>query len=80
MEQWELDFDVPEPNQWNELRSRFVAGLREAMDYCTDSNFNHQALSDQDALETLVRIAVHAIYHIGQLNLLKRTLRSINQP
>ncbi|MDI9641065.1 DinB family protein [Kamptonema cortianum] len=76
MEQWEHDFDVPEPNQWNELRSRFVAGLKEAMDYCTQEEFKHQAANDDAAVETLTRIATHGAYHIGQLNLLKRAMRS----
>ena len=80
MEQWEHDFDVPEPHQWNELRSRFGAGLREAMEYCTDSEFRHSSLNDEDALETLARIAVHGSYHLGQINLLKRTLRTRNRP
>lgn len=75
MEVWKNDFRDPDPSEWKSLRSRFVEGLQEARDWCGPRFSEHKRESDQKAVDTLLAIAIHASYHMGQMNLLKRAIR-----
>ena len=66
MEIWKVDWRVAETGEWEGLRRDFVEGLKQA-----------RALANKPSLtslevETLLKIAIHASYHLGQMNLLKR--------
>ena len=76
MSVWQGDWQSPPAKDWTALRAQFLAGLRQAKEICGRDPFTHGMESDAEALETLVRIAVHASYHCGQLNLLKRAQRA----
>lgn len=77
MEVWRNDFRVPAEDEFPGLKKRFLSGLTEAMRIAGSDPFDHQLPSDEEAVETLVRIAVHGAYHVGQMNLIKRTVRAI---
>lgn len=70
MQDWKNDWRVPDPSEWEALRKRFLEGLKAARAYCQGTP--HQAESDEKAADLLIRIAVHASYHVGQMALLKR--------
>lgn len=72
MTEWRDDFRVPEPAEFDALRFEFISGLREAQRIASSDPFDHKCTDDQEAIETLVRIAVHGAYHLGQMVLLKR--------
>ncbi|MEQ1933082.1 MAG: hypothetical protein ABL962_04285 [Fimbriimonadaceae bacterium] len=72
MTEWRDDFRVPEPTEFDALRFEFISGLREAARIAASEPFDHKCSDDQEAIETLVRIAVHGAYHLGQMVLLKR--------
>lgn len=74
MTEWRDDFRVPDPDEWDGLRREFLAGLREARAIAA-GELPFQC-SDEEARDTLLRIAVHGAYHCGQMNLLKRMNRS----
>jgi hypothetical protein len=76
MEVWKDDWKEPEPGAWDALRRSFVEGLQKARWYCGDGFGSHKCASDQDAADKLLAIAIHASYHMGQLNLLKRARRA----
>jgi hypothetical protein len=75
MEVWRNDFRDPDPSEWEDLRKRFVEGLAKAREYCGERFKEHRRKSDEDAVNTLLAIAVHASYHMGQINVLKRALK-----
>ncbi len=58
------------------MRRRFVEGLQEARRYCQTDPPALRCDSEEKAVDLLLRIAIHASYHMGQLNLLKRALRA----
>lgn len=66
MEVWEGDWQVPADEEFGDLRERFLAGLHEARAMC-----DWESLDDEQK-DRLIRIAIHAVYHIGQMNLMKR--------
>lgn len=74
--EWKQDFRIPDADEWPDLRQRFVEGLERARAIAASEPFDHQAANDDEAVETLVRIAVHGAYHCGQMNLLKRAHRA----
>lgn len=74
MKVWTEDWQTPEPGDWPELRRRALEGLRQARSYAT-GEATHGMPSDADATSTLLNIAIHAAYHLGQINLLKRSLK-----
>jgi uncharacterized damage-inducible protein DinB len=76
LEQWREDFRPAGEDEWPELRSRFLRGLEAARSLARARPFRHKCASDAEACETLLRIAVHGAYHVGQMNLLKRALRA----
>lgn len=72
MQEWSNDFRVPEASEWAGLRKEFLDGLAQARAIAASEPFAHKLNSDAEAVETLIRIAVHGAYHCGQMNLLKR--------
>jgi hypothetical protein len=74
-EVWKNDFRDPDPAEWPDLRKRFVEGLQKAREYCGEGFKKHKHKSDRDATDTLIAIAIHASYHMGQLNLIKRVVK-----
>lgn len=75
LEVWKQDWSVPDEKQWDPLRKEFLAGLTEAKDIAESKPFRHKAKSDEKAVETLLKIAIHAAYHMGQMNVVKRSLK-----
>ncbi len=75
MKEWKDDFRVPDPEEWEGLRREFIEGLREARRITVSDPFDHRCADDEEAIDTLVKIAVHGAYHCGQMNLLKRMVR-----
>ncbi len=69
------DWEVPPQEQWKELCERFIAGLQEAHNIAKAKSFKHKMKSDDAACRTLLQIAIHDAYHLGQMNLIKRSLR-----
>lgn len=76
MTEWSQDFREPELNEIPKLKSTFLEGLREARSIAAQVGSGALAVSDAEATETLLRIAVHASYHLGQMNLIKRSARN----
>ena len=76
MEVWKNDWRDPDSSEWESLRKRFIDGLQKARDNCGEEFKNHKKETDEKAVDTLLAIAIHATYHMGQLNVLKRTLKS----
>lgn len=70
--EWNNDFRVPDPSEWHALKKRLLEGLQEARRIAASEPFDHEMVSDQEAIETLIRILVHVSYHLGQMNLLRR--------
>lgn len=75
MKEWKDDFRVPDAEEWEGLRREFLEGLKEARRIAASDPFDHQIKDDGEAIDTLVKIAVHGAYHCGQMNLLKRMAR-----
>lgn len=73
---WTGDWRVPDVGEWTALRAEFLAGLDEARRIAESSPFDHRLPDDDKAVEVLVAIAIHAAYHLGQMNLLKRAARA----
>ncbi|MBX3112878.1 MAG: hypothetical protein KF857_12840 [Fimbriimonadaceae bacterium] len=67
---WNNDFRIPEPEEYEGLRKRFVEGLRVARAFAAGEK--HVEVTEEKATTTLLKIAVHASYHMGQINLLRR--------
>lgn len=76
MEVWTNDFRVPAESEFPGLKKRFLAGLNEALKITESEPFDHKLPTDEEAIDALIRIAVHGAYHIGQMNLIKRTVRA----
>lgn len=66
MEVWKNDWRVPDPTAWEDLRKDFLDGLHRARAIAAEGELNAKSL------DVLLRIAIHASYHMGQMNLLKR--------
>lgn len=69
------DWRVPKPSEWPEVRRRFLEGMEEAISIAETEPFRHKMKSDEVAIQTLVQIAVHTAYHVGQFVLIKRAVR-----
>jgi uncharacterized damage-inducible protein DinB len=67
------DWQVPDSSEWEPTRAHFLAGLEQAKE--TAASLEHKMKSDEIAIKTLLQIAIHDAYHLGQINLLKRQLR-----
>ena len=66
------DFPEVSEAEWPEVRSAFVAGLEEAFVIAKRVPFTHGVKDDEIAVRTLLKIANHGAYHLGQVQLLKR--------
>ncbi|MGV3616574.1 MAG: DinB family protein [Fimbriimonas sp.] len=66
------DFPEVTEAEWPEVRRRFVEGLDEALAIARRDPFTHGAKDDDLAVRTLLKIANHGAYHLGQVQLLKR--------
>ena len=69
------DWKTPDPEAWPELRQKFLQDLEEALRIAESEPFAHRMKSDEVAIFTLLQIAIHDSYHLGQINLLKRQIR-----
>ncbi len=69
MEEWKNDFRIPDRSELKDLKREFVDGLALARSIAATEP------TDPEVIDTLVRIAVHGAYHLGQMNLMKRAAR-----
>ena len=69
------DWRVPKPSEWPEVRRRFLEGMEEAIMIAEAKPFRHKMKSNEAAVKTLLNIAVHTAYHVGQFVLVKRAVR-----
>lgn len=74
MPEWKANWRDPGPEEWEPLRLEFISGLKEARRIASSEPFDHKCESDEEAVDTLIRIAVHGTYHIGQIYLLRRSV------
>ena len=79
MEVWRNDWRDPDPKEWADLRKRFIEGLQQAHEIASASPMPHHCKSDEEAVNTLLAIAIHAAYHMGQMNTIKRAIRLSNR-
>lgn len=70
------DFPVVAAEEWAGVREAFVGNLDRAYEIACAEPFVHSCPSDATAAKTLLKIAVHSAYHLGQIKLLKRAIRS----
>jgi uncharacterized damage-inducible protein DinB len=69
------DWQSPDPSEFPVLRTQFIANLEKARKTAGGKHFKHKMDSDEKAVKTLVAMAIHDSYHIGQINLMKRVIR-----
>ena len=69
------DWREPSASEWHEVRTGFLQRLDDAISFAEAQPFDHQLKTDEDAVATLLQIAVHDAYHVGQFVLLKRAIR-----
>ena len=69
------DWRTPAPNEWPRIRRDLVETLERAHEIASAQPFEHAMKSDSAACKTLLAMAVHTAYHLGQINLLKRMSR-----
>ncbi|MGI8923246.1 MAG: hypothetical protein ACR2HJ_04260 [Fimbriimonadales bacterium] len=69
------DWRVPHLEEWPVIRRAFLTGMEQAMAMASAKQLNHKMKSDPAAVATLLNIAVHNAYHLGQINVLKRMQR-----
>lgn len=79
MEEWRNDFRVPEVAEFSSLRAEFLAGLQEAYAICRKEWEPAAGVTEKETAFALSQIAVHAAYHLGQMNLLKRALKNVEE-
>src|SRR5688500_6185459 len=60
------DWRVPEPDEWDRIRNEFRESVEEAHKIASSTPFTHKMQSDDAACKTLIAIAVHTAYHLGQ--------------
>jgi hypothetical protein len=70
------DFPGVSPEEWPEVRDRFLTNFQRALEIANAEPFVHRMKSNEVAVKILLEIAVHNAYHVGQMKLLKRLLRS----
>lgn len=74
---WKDDWKMPDPSQFSPLRISVVNGMKRAIALASADPFIHQMKSDDVAVKTLIAMAVHDAYHIGQIKLIARVLSSV---
>jgi uncharacterized damage-inducible protein DinB len=70
------DWRVPEPEEWDRIRKELATTVEEAHKIASSRPFKHKMKSDEAACKTLLAIAVHTAYHLGQISILKRMARN----
>jgi hypothetical protein len=70
------DFPVVKEKDWVKVRDSFLKNLERAYEISCSEPFEHHCKTDDMAAKTLLKIAVHTSYHLGQFKLIKRALRS----
>lgn len=68
------DWPTIAANEWADVRRQFLVNLDEAIEIASAEPFVHCMKDEGAAEKTLLEIAVHDAYHIGQCVLLKRLL------
>jgi hypothetical protein len=68
------DWREPGVEEWDTVRERFLAGLNRALEIASAEPFEHKLKSDEVAAKTLIQIAVHTSYHLGEIKLMKRVM------
>lgn len=74
MTEWNNDFREPDPREFESLRSEFIAGLEECRSIAAGKIDLPESVSQEALVRDLILIAVHGAYHLGQMNLIKRTV------
>lgn len=69
------DWQVAREEDWPTIRTDFLAHMDEAIALAEAHPFKHAMKTDDRAVITLLQIAMHNTYHVGQFVLLKRALR-----
>ena len=72
------DWRVPEAGEWDRIRKELRETVEEAHKIASSKPFRHKMKNDEAACKTLIAIAVHTAYHLGQIALLKRIARNSN--
>lgn len=62
------DFREPLQGEWAACRKEFLDGLQAAHDFAREKGDE----LDSKSLDTLMKIAIHASYHLGQCNALRK--------
>lgn len=70
MQVWKGDWQVPSERSWQSVRESFLSGLEAARNIAKTEELT------PERVDLLLRIAIHASYHLGQMNLLKRSNRA----
>ncbi len=73
------DWRVAEPAEWAAIREAFLTHLDQAIAIAQSRPFTHSMKSDDVAIRTLLQIAVHNAYHVGQFVLLKRAVNRMSK-
>lgn len=68
------DWRIPDPSEFEELRTSFLSGLDRCLAITRSDEFAHHMKSDDAALHTLISTAIHNAYHIGQIKLMAQIL------
>jgi hypothetical protein len=69
------DWRTPAPQEWKRIRTELTESVERAFRIASAKPFMHGMKSEDAACRTLLAIAVHTAYHLGQINLLKRIAR-----
>jgi uncharacterized damage-inducible protein DinB len=69
------DWQSPPASEFPALRQKFVANIERARKLTKAKTLKHKMKSDEAAVKTLVAMAIHDTYHLGQMNLIKRVMR-----
>ena len=72
---WEKNWRSPHPDEWPDVRASFLANIEKAHAIASAKPFKHKTKSKDAAVKTLIQLAMHDSYHIGQITLIKRVLR-----
>ena len=71
------DFPKVAPNDWEAVRSEFVAGLETVKAKAADPDELARSLPKGKLVEQLIlQIVIHNTYHLGQISLLRQLLNS----
>ena len=68
------DWRIPRLEEYDEIRASFLDNLLHARKIAQKWPVDHHVTNDERALHTLVSLAVHDAYHIGQIKLMSRIL------